>query len=90
MALVVGAHFLPIAFAASFRPFYLLGAALILAAIAGFVVRTPAGGEIAALPRRAPCGWLRSPPCAATGGQSRRPQRKRCARPDVRARRESS
>jgi hypothetical protein len=47
MALVVGLHFLPIAFAASFRPFYVLGTALILVAIAGFVVRAPTGGEMA-------------------------------------------
>lgn len=47
MALVVGLHFLPIAFAASFRPFYVLGTALILVAIAGFVVRAPTGGELA-------------------------------------------
>lgn len=47
MALVVGLHFLPIAFAASFRPFYVLGTALVLVAIAGFVLRAPTGGEIA-------------------------------------------
>ncbi|WP_232283437.1 hypothetical protein [Sphingomonas sp. PAMC 26617] len=47
MALVVGLHFLPIAFAASFRPFYVLGTALILVAIAGFVVGAPTGGEVA-------------------------------------------
>lgn len=47
MALVVGLHFLPIAFAASFRPFYVLGTALIMAAIIGFAVRTPSGSEIA-------------------------------------------
>jgi hypothetical protein len=47
MALVVGLHFLPIAFAAGFRPFYVLGTVLILVAIAGFVVRAPTGGEVA-------------------------------------------
>lgn len=47
MALVVGLHFLPIAFAASFRPFYVLGTVLVLVAIAGFVLRAPTGGEIA-------------------------------------------
>jgi hypothetical protein len=47
MALVVGLHFLPIAFAAAFRPFYVLGGALIIAAAAGFVVRAPTGGEVA-------------------------------------------
>jgi hypothetical protein len=49
MALVVGLHFLPIAYAAAFRPFYLLGTALVLAAFAGFVVRAPAGGAIAGI-----------------------------------------
>lgn len=47
MALVVGLHFLPIAFVAGFRPFYVLGATLIIAAIAGFVVGAPTGGEVA-------------------------------------------
>ena len=47
MALVVGLHFLPIAFVAGFRPFYVLGTALIVVAIAGFVVRAPTGGEVA-------------------------------------------
>ena len=47
MALVVGLHFLPIAFAASYRPFYALGAALILSALIGFVAAVPTGGEIA-------------------------------------------
>jgi len=49
MALVVGLHFLPIAYAAPFRPFYALGAALILAAIAGCVVAAPLGGAVAGL-----------------------------------------
>ncbi|PCD78521.1 hypothetical protein [Acetobacter orleanensis] len=47
MALVVGFHFLPIAFAAGFRPFYILGAALIVAATVGFVMGAPMGGEAA-------------------------------------------
>ena len=47
MALVVGLHFLPIAFAAGFRPFYVLGTALVVAAIMGFVVGAPTGGEVA-------------------------------------------
>ena len=47
MALIVGLHFLPIAFAAGFRPFYALGAGLIIAASAGFIVGEPAGGELA-------------------------------------------
>ncbi|WP_220795253.1 hypothetical protein [Gluconacetobacter sacchari] len=49
MALVVGLHFLPIAFAAGFRPFYILGAALIVAATVGFVMGAPMGGEVAGL-----------------------------------------
>ena len=49
MALIVGLHFLPIAFAASFRPFYALGVALILASALGFAVAVPVGGEIAGL-----------------------------------------
>ena len=46
MALVVGLHFLPIAFAAGFRPFYVLGTALVVAAIMGFIVEAPTGGEV--------------------------------------------
>jgi len=49
MALVVGLHFLPIAFAAGFRPFYVLGAALIVAATVGFVMGAPMGGEVSGL-----------------------------------------
>jgi len=47
MALVVGLHFLPIAFAAGFRPFYALGATLVIAAIAGVVIAAPVGGAVA-------------------------------------------
>ena len=47
MALVVGLHFLPIAFAARFGPFYALATALIIAAIAGFIIGTPMGGAVA-------------------------------------------
>ena len=47
MAVVVGLHFLPIAFAAEFRPFYALGVVLIAIAAAGFVVGGPTGGELA-------------------------------------------
>lgn len=49
MALVVGLHFLPIAYAAPFRPFYVLGGALILAAIAGFILRGPVAGSVVGL-----------------------------------------
>jgi hypothetical protein len=47
MALVVGLHFLPIAFAAGFRPFYVLGIALVAAAMMGFILGAPTGGEVA-------------------------------------------
>ncbi len=47
MALVVGLHFLPIAQAARFRPFFLLGGALIVAALAGFALAAPLGGSLA-------------------------------------------
>jgi Na+/H+ antiporter NhaD/arsenite permease-like protein len=46
MALVVGLHFLPMAYAIPFRPFYALGAALLGAAALGFVLDPPRGGEI--------------------------------------------
>jgi hypothetical protein len=44
MALVVGLHFLPIAAAAAFRPFYALGGALVVAAVAGATAAQPLGG----------------------------------------------
>ena len=59
MALVVGLHFLPIAFAAGFRPFYVLGAALIVAATIGFVLGAPTGGGVAGL-MAAGAIWLAS------------------------------
>lgn len=59
MALVVGLHFLPIAFAAGFRPFYVLGAALIVAATVGFVMGAPMGGEVSGL-MAAGAVWLAS------------------------------
>lgn len=49
MALVVGLHFLPIARAAAFRPFYVLGAFLLVSALVGFLAAAPAGGEIAGI-----------------------------------------
>lgn len=49
MALVVGLHFLPIAFSASSRHLYALGAVLIASAAVGFTVPAPAGGTIAGL-----------------------------------------
>jgi hypothetical protein len=47
MALVVRLHFLPIAFAGGFRPFYGLGTVLIVGAIMGFIVKSPTGGAVA-------------------------------------------
>jgi hypothetical protein len=59
MAIVVGLHFLPIAYAEKFQPFYVLGFALILSAILGFVIEAPVGGELAGL--MAACSlWLAS------------------------------
>lgn len=49
MALVVGLHFLPIGYAAAFRPFLVLGAALIVAALTGFAAGAPYGGAIAGI-----------------------------------------
>ena len=47
MALIVGLHFQPIAFAASYPPFYMLAGVLIASAIIGVVAAAPTGGEIA-------------------------------------------
>jgi hypothetical protein len=47
MALVVGLHFLPMAFAIPFRPFYALGVALLVAAALGFTLPAPLNGELA-------------------------------------------
>ncbi|KQM21356.1 hypothetical protein [Novosphingobium sp. Leaf2] len=49
MALVVGLHFPPIAYAAAFRPFLVLGIALIAAALIGFAAGVPYGGVIAGI-----------------------------------------
>ncbi|MDB5692793.1 MAG: hypothetical protein JWO81_1856 [Alphaproteobacteria bacterium] len=46
MALVVGLHFLPMAHAIPFRPFYILGAALLAASALGFGIDPPAGGRV--------------------------------------------
>nr|WP_267288044.1 hypothetical protein [Neokomagataea tanensis] len=59
MALIVGLHFLPIAFAAKFRPFYILGAVLMAAATLGFFVGPPMGGEISGF-MAASALWLAS------------------------------
>jgi hypothetical protein len=47
MALVVGLHFLPMAYAIPFRPFYLLGGALLAAAALGAALGGATGGEVA-------------------------------------------
>lgn len=59
MALVVGLHFLPIAYGAAFRAFYILGAALIVVALIGFAAPTPLGGYIAGIVA-AMCLWTAS------------------------------
>ncbi|MDB4947915.1 MAG: hypothetical protein JWM27_564 [Gemmatimonadetes bacterium] len=46
MALVVGLHFLPMAHAIPFRPFYALGIALLAAAAFGFAVGHTLGGTV--------------------------------------------
>ena len=46
MALVVGLHFLPMARAIPFQPFYVLGIALLAAAAAGFALAAPMGGAV--------------------------------------------
>jgi hypothetical protein len=59
IALVVGLHFLPIAYGAAFRAFYILGAALIVVALIGFAAPTPLGGYIAGIVA-AMCLWTAS------------------------------
>jgi uncharacterized membrane protein len=53
IAAVVGLHFLPMAYAIPFRPFYVEGVALLAAAVIGFVLPVPTGtvfaGEAAAI-----------------------------------------
>jgi hypothetical protein len=59
MALVVGLHFMPIAYGAAFRAFYALGAALIVVALIGFAAPTPLGGYFAGI-AAAMCLWTAS------------------------------
>ena len=59
MALVVGLHFLPIAYGASFRVFYALGAALIAIALIGFALPMQLGGELAGVGATT-CLWIAS------------------------------
>jgi hypothetical protein len=49
VALIVGLHFVPMAYAIPFRPFYLLTALLILAAVAGTLLKQPTGSIMAGL-----------------------------------------
>ena len=46
MALVVGLHFLPMGFGIPFRPFLVLGGALLVAALAGMVISAPTGPAV--------------------------------------------
>lgn len=57
MAMIVGLHFLPIGRAACFRPYLILGVALILSAAAGFALPAPVGGAIAG-GAAALCLWI--------------------------------
>lgn len=47
VAVVVGLHFLPMAYAIPFRPFYILAVLLLLAALAGMFLPQPEGSVIA-------------------------------------------
>lgn len=49
IALIVGLHFLPMAYAIPFAPFYALGAALVAAAAVGTMLPAPLGGIVAGL-----------------------------------------
>ncbi len=46
MALVVGLHFVPIAYWAPFRPLYALAAVIVLGGLAGLLLRQPTGGTV--------------------------------------------
>lgn len=59
MVLVVGLHFLPIAYGAGFRVFYALAAALIAISLISFALPMPFGGELAGV-GAATCLWIAS------------------------------
>lgn len=59
MALVVGLHFLPIAYGTGFRAYYGLGAALIAVAAIGFAMPMPSGGAFSGFAAAA-CLWSAS------------------------------
>ena len=59
MALIVGLHFLPIAYAAPFSAFYVLGGALIVFGLIGLVIPAPSGGMLSGF--ASACGlWIAS------------------------------
>lgn len=47
MALIVGLHFIPIAYWAPFRPLYVLATIMVIAGLAGLLAAQPVGGTIA-------------------------------------------
>ena len=59
IALIVGPHFLPIARAARFTPYYLLGGLLLVAAAIGFILHAPLGGQVTGI-MAAACLWFAS------------------------------
>lgn len=46
VAMVVGLHFIPMAWGIPFRPFYAIGFALIVSALGGLVITQPAGAAL--------------------------------------------
>jgi len=56
MALIVGLHFLPLAQAFKFRPYWILGSVLIAVGLLGFVLPGPLGGALAGMVA-AVCLW---------------------------------
>jgi len=75
IALVVGLHFLPMAYAIPFRPFYILAALLLLAAVSGMLLKQPEGsimaGVAASLVLWVASGFaLRRSPATARGSLS--------------------
>lgn len=59
IALVVGLHFVPMAYTIPFRPLYPLAAALVGAAVIGFALRQPLGSAVAGVGAAAGL-WLAS------------------------------
>jgi hypothetical protein len=71
MALVVGLHFFPIAYAESFRPLYVLGTTLLLASVIGFAMAPPKGGLFAGF-AAAGALWLASLLAVVRDSQAKR------------------